>query len=92
MAKIIQANIIYKGGVQGVGFRFTVERVALNYGVVGWVKNLDGGNVEVVAQADEETMKSFLNTVRGYFLKYIVDEVIRTSEPTSQLKDFQIRF
>ncbi|MFH1622105.1 MAG: acylphosphatase [Candidatus Omnitrophota bacterium] len=92
MSKIIQANIIYKGRIQGIGFRFTVERVALNYGVVGWVKNLDNGDVEIVAQADEETIKSFLNTVRGYFLKYIADEIIKTTELTNQLNDFQIRF
>ena len=92
MSKKIQVNIIYKGSVQGIGFRFTVERVALNYGVVGWVKNLTNGDVEVVAQADEETINSFLNTVRGYFLRYIVDEVTKTTEPATQFKDFQIRF
>ena len=60
----IQAHIIYKGRVQGIGFRFTVERVALNLGVVGWVKNLANGNVEVVAEAEEETIKNFLGIVR----------------------------
>lgn len=91
MAKI-EAHILYKGRVQGIGFRFTVERVALNFSVVGWVKNLADGNVEVVAQTDEETMKNFLNTVRGYFMRYIEDEQISTKEPTENFNDFQIRF
>lgn len=91
MAKI-EAHIVYKGRVQGIGFRFTVERVALNFGIVGWVKNLANGNVEVVAQADEETMKNFLNTVRGYFMRYLEDEQISTSEATENFNDFQIRF
>ncbi|MFC1645720.1 acylphosphatase [Candidatus Omnitrophota bacterium] len=88
----IQARIIYKGNVQGIGFRFTVERVALNFRVVGWVKNLTKGEVEVVAEADEETIKNFLKIIRGYFMKYIVDEQISTSEATGSFNDFQIRF
>ncbi len=88
----IQVHVIYKGRVQGIGFRFTVERVALNFGVVGWVKNLSSSDVEVVAQADEETIKNFLGTVRGYFLRYIVDEQISTTKATDSFTDFQIRF
>ncbi|MFC1708524.1 acylphosphatase [Candidatus Omnitrophota bacterium] len=83
---------MYKGRVQGIGFRFSVERIALNYEVVGWVKNLAGGDVEVVAEADEDTINNFLKTVRGYFMKYIVDEHISTLEATSELKDFQMKF
>jgi acylphosphatase len=78
--------------VQGVGFRFTMERVALNLGVVGWIKNLSDGNVEVVAEADEDTIKNFLSIVRGYFMKYITNEEINTKEATGNFKDFQVRF
>lgn len=88
----IQVHIIFKGQVQGVGFRFSVERIALNYGIVGWVKNLKGGDVEVVAEADQETINNFLKTVRGYFMKYIVDEEISTTEATGKMKDFQMKF
>jgi len=88
----IQVHVIYKGRVQGIGFRFTVERVALNFGVVGWVKNLSSSDVEVVAQAEEETIKNFLETVRGYFLRYIVDEQISTTRATDSFTDFQIKF
>ncbi|MBL7197857.1 MAG: acylphosphatase [Candidatus Omnitrophica bacterium] len=88
----MQAHIIYKGRVQGIGFRFTVERVALNLGVVGWVKNLANGNVEVVAEAEEETIKNFLGIVRGYFLRYIVDEEIGTTEAIGNFSDFLVRF
>jgi acylphosphatase len=88
----IQVHVIYKGHVQGIGFRFSVERIALNYEVVGWVKNLSGGDVEVVAEADEDTINNFLKTVRGYFMKYIVDEHISTALATGEFEDFQIRF
>ena len=37
------------GRVQGVGFRYFVERVALRLGIAGYVSNLPDGRVEVYA-------------------------------------------
>jgi acylphosphatase len=37
------------GAVQGVGFRFFVERIAARLGLAGYVKNLFDGRVEVYA-------------------------------------------
>jgi acylphosphatase len=38
--------------VQGVGFRYFVERAANSIGVRGWVRNRDEGDVEVYATGD----------------------------------------
>jgi len=91
MAKI-QTNIVFKGRVQGIGFRFTVERIAIKLGVVGWVKNLADGNVEVLAEADRDIVDEFLDKIRDYFKSYIVDEEINISEATGEFNDFQVRF
>jgi acylphosphatase len=40
---------VVRGRVQGVGFRYFVEKSAQRIGVRGWVRNLDDGNVEVYA-------------------------------------------
>lgn len=88
----VQVHIIFKGHVQGVGFRFTVERIAMNLGIVGWVKNLDEGNVEVVAEAQKEVLDDFLDRIRSYFSRYIRGEEIIFLEPTGRFRDFQIRF
>lgn len=38
-----------RGRVQGVGFRYFVERVAAELGLTGYTRNLDDGRVEVYA-------------------------------------------
>ena len=43
---------LVQGRVQGVGFRWFVSRAAQGLRLVGWVANLPGGAVEVVAAGD----------------------------------------
>lgn len=45
------------GRVQGVGFRFFVERVAGELGVKGWVRNCRDGAVEVHAECTAARME-----------------------------------
>lgn len=52
-------RIIYRGRVQGVGFRFTVSRIATGYPITGYVKNLRDGTVELIAQGTAETIAEF---------------------------------
>ncbi len=44
--------------VQGVGYRFFVQRVAARLGVAGYVKNLRDGRVEVYAIGPPEPLRS----------------------------------
>ena len=46
----IAKHIIFKGQVQGVGFRYTTHRVAGRYDVTGFVRNLPDGTVEMLVQ------------------------------------------
>ena len=42
------------GRVQGVGFRWFVEREAAVLGITGWVRNRENGSVEVMATGTRE--------------------------------------
>jgi acylphosphatase len=43
-------HAVVRGDVQGVGFRYFVQRNAGRLGLRGWVRNNDDGTVEVVAE------------------------------------------
>jgi acylphosphatase len=87
-----QIHVYYSGRVQGIGFRFTVERVANDLGGVGWVRNLRDGKVEVVAEGEEGALKDFLDKVSRHFSRYIQDTDVEWQEAAGEFKDFEIRF
>jgi acylphosphatase len=85
-------HVFYSGRVQGVGFRFTTEDLARNLGVMGWVRNLHGGQVELIAEAEESVLKDFLSRIEQYFHSYIQDADIQWQQPTGEFRDFGIKF
>jgi acylphosphatase len=56
----IRVRLIIQGRVQGVWFRDSTRREAMNLGVTGWVKNRRDGGVEVVAEGPEEKVKQLV--------------------------------
>ncbi|MBM3249276.1 MAG: acylphosphatase [Candidatus Omnitrophica bacterium] len=85
-------HAFFSGNVQGVGFRFTAVDVADDLGVNGRVRNLRDGRVELIAEADEETLKDFLTRINQYFSRYIRDADIEWLEASDEFKDFGIGY
>ncbi len=88
MAK--QLLVHFKGMVQGVGFRYTTQRLAQKFVVTGYVRNLDNGHVEVVAEGSEEELKNFLRAIEGQMAGYIRDRDVSWSEAAGKYKHFSI--
>lgn len=57
-------QVRYLGRVQGVGFRYTVQRLANTRNVVGWVRNEPDGSVAAELQADEQTLNQLLDDIQ----------------------------
>lgn len=60
---MIRWNLILSGRVQHVGLRFRAKMTAQQYGLTGWVRNLDDGNVELEVQGEQQNIYRFLNTL-----------------------------
>jgi acylphosphatase len=87
-----RVHIYYSGRVQGVGFRFTAERVAQQLGLTGWVRNLPDGRVEIVCEGKEEELYLFLNKIKRVMGGYIAKEDIDWMEATNEFEGFSIQF
>ena len=86
-------HVYYLGRVQGVGFRITAEEIAQQLGVVGWVKNLRDGRVELVAEAEEATLERFLDAIRTGSMKNFIKQVeISWSDASDTFDEFEIRY
>ncbi len=62
---MIRRRVVVRGCVQGVFFRDTTRRMAIERGVRGWVLNRPDGRVEAVFEGDEgavEAMVDFCGT------------------------------
>ena len=53
---MITRRLRITGRVQGVGFRYALEREALRLGLAGWVRNRADGSVEAVARGPEQAV------------------------------------
>ena len=56
--------LIVSGRVQGVGFRWFTEREAVKRDIRGFVRNLEDGRVEILAQAEPAKLEEFCERIR----------------------------
>ena len=89
---LVQNHFIFKGYVQGVGFRFTSVRIAQRYGLVGWVRNNPDETVEVVAEGRKDVLGSFLNELKDAFTRYIQDYTREELPATGDFSEFKISY
>lgn len=85
-----QAHIFYTGMVQGVGFRYTVHRLARNLKLAGLVRNLNDGRVELMIEGPKEKIEQLLMNIERHFDAYIKEKQITYQESKGEFKDFQI--
>jgi len=85
-------EIHYSGRVQGVGFRYTARRIAADYRVTGFVRNLPDGRVLLVAEGARDELDRYLAALGRELERYIRGAEARTSSATGEFDGFDVRF
>ena len=90
-SKIEARRFLVRGRVQGVGFRWFVEREAHLLGVAGWVRNNADGAVEVFAQGTADQLSALRGRLQQGPRAARVDQVEEAEASLSQgMKTFRI--
>jgi acylphosphatase len=87
---LIRRRVVVHGRVQGVFFRDSVRRQALQRGVSGWVRNNPHGTVEAVLEGDPEDVERLVELCRAGPRGAVVDHVDVIEEEPDGLTGFAI--
>ena len=89
---MIRAHIIVEGRVQGVGFRANTRRMAHKLNLIGWVRNLRSGKVEIIVEGPEvDVQKLIIWCHRGPTSSYVSKVNVEKTEPTGEFDSFTTR-
>ena len=69
--KLTRKHVIFKGRVQGVGFRYFCQMNAAELNLTGYAHNLNNGMVEIEVQGSEEKINMFIHNIKkgNFFIK-----------------------
>lgn len=84
--------VIYRGRVQGVGFRATARELARPLPVSGWVRNEPDGSVRLEVQGDEPDIVRLLTLIRRDRGPFITGEQSSELDPVPDELGFEIRY
>lgn len=84
-------DVHYSGHVQGVGFRFRARSVAQQFQVSGFVRNLEDGRVQIVAEGEKDELLAFLREIDQQMARFIRDKNVAWQKAQGQFDKFDIR-
>ena len=88
---MVARRFIIDGQVQGVGFRYFALRAAARHQVKGTVRNLPGGQVEVIAEGERDAMEEFKKDLAtGPTLAQVTSLDESDLAPTGRYHEFRI--
>lgn len=88
---IVARKFVIRGAVQGVGFRYFTQRAAARHQVTGYVRNLEDGRVEVLAEGRPKAVQGLMEDLTAgptYSKVEHIEEIVL--EPSSLYSSFRI--
>ncbi len=89
-------HLVFRGEVQGVGFRWTSSRCANSVGCTGWVRNEpDWQTVTMELQGTQEQISAFFGAFAHAYARYPIEYVIDEKDdipPVEGEPDFRVRY
>ncbi|MFQ5885945.1 MAG: acylphosphatase [Anaerolineae bacterium] len=93
MSERARMRAIIHGRVQGVFFRDFTRTHAMRLALLGYVRNLWDGTVEVVAEGDREALESLLKQLYVGPSSARVGKIdLEWSEPSGEFSSFEVRY
>ncbi len=88
----VRRHAFFSGSVQGVGFRFTVQSIARQFQVTGFVRNLPDGRVELVAEGTGPELNRFVDEISATMARHISEATTTDGPATGEFASFTIAF
>ena len=86
----VTKRLVVTGRVQGVGFRFYMQRKAHELGLTGWVRNCRDGSVEAVVQGPAGAVETMIGWARRGPPSAVVADV-RVTDAGGEFVSFEAR-
>ncbi len=86
----MQVHVIFKGVVQGVGFRDRTRRMARSLNVKGWIRNNRDGTVEGIFMGEPEAVERLIQFCENDIPDAVVTEKIIEYQKDGNFEDFKI--
>lgn len=90
---MVRVRIVVTGVVQGVGFRYFTRHLARSLGLGGYVKNRMDGAVEIEAEGEESTVRTFLDDLSvGPRAAHVTGMEVGNLPPEGKCDGFEVLF
>ena len=89
---MIRRDVIYHGRVQGVGFRWTTNRLARDFAVSGTVENRSDGSVYMVVEGQESEIDQFMEAIATRMSTNIKSTSIQEGIASKKFQEFRVNY
>lgn len=91
--ELICVKIVVRGRVQGIGYRWFVQKIAEQENIFGYVKNNIDGSVEIIAESWQKTnIDRFIQRIKTEHDYAIIKDIEIQYLPPKNYKNFKILF